>query len=118
MSEVLSTRILPLGSPAPAFTLPTAGGIVETLADVRGPKGLVVAFLCNHCPYVIHIARELSIFAATCEAKGIGFVGINSNDAERYPADSPSLMRAMSATHEWVFPYLHDESQRPRARWL
>ena len=111
MAEVPSTRILPLGSPAPEFALPDGAGELQTLADVRGPKGLVVVFLCNHCPYVLHLAKELGTFAATCEAKGIGFVAINSNDVSRYPADSPEKMRQMASTHDWVFPYLFDESQ-------
>ena len=84
---------------------------MQTLADVRGPKGLAVAFLCNHCPFVLHLARELGTFAATCEAKGVGFVGINANDVSRYPADSPEKMREMVTKYDWTFPYLYDESQ-------
>lgn len=112
MAEVPSTRILPLGAPAPEFSLPDATGEVVTLADARGPKGLIVAFLCNHCPFVLHLAKDLSTFAATCEAKGIGFVGINANDVSRYPADSPEKMRAMVDQYGWTFPYLYDESQQ------
>jgi peroxiredoxin len=111
MAEVPSTRILSPGDPAPEFKLPDVLGEVQTLADVRGPKGLVVAFLCNHCPFVLHLARELGTFAATGEAKGVGFVGINANDASRYPADSPEKMRDMVAQYDWTFPYLYDESQ-------
>lgn len=111
MAEVPSTRFLPLGSPAPEFALPDGAGVVQTLADVRGPKGVVVVFLCNHCPYVLHLAQELGTFAATCEAKGVGFVAINSNDVSRYPADSPEKMRQFASTHAWDFPYLYDESQ-------
>lgn len=111
MAEVPSTRILPVGSPAPDFALPDINGEVQTLSGVRGPKGLVVAFLCNHCPFVLHLAKDLGVFAATCEAKGVGFVGINANDVSRYPADSPERMREMTAAHDWTFPYLHDESQ-------
>jgi peroxiredoxin len=111
MAEVPSTRILPVGAPAPDFSLPDLEAEMQTLADVRGPKGLVVAFLCNHCPYVLHLAKEIAVFAATCEAKGIGFVGINSNDVSRYPADSPEKMREMAAKYDWTFPYLYDETQ-------
>ncbi len=100
-----------LGAIAPDFELPDGTGQVICRDEVRGPKGLVVAFLCNHCPFVIHLARELGVFAATCEAKGIGFVGINSNDIARYPADSPDKMIEMAKTHGWNFPYLLDESQ-------
>lgn len=111
MAEVPSTHLLPVGSPAPGFSLPDTQGEILTLEDVRGPKGLVVAFLCNHCPFVLHLADELGVFAATCEAKGIGFVAINSNDVSRHPADSPDKMRDMVAAHLWTFPYLYDESQ-------
>ncbi len=111
MAEVPSTRILSPGVPAPEFELQDVHGETQTLADVRGPKGLVVAFLCNHCPFVLHLARELGTFAATCEAKGVGFVGINANDVSRYPADSPEKMREMVGKYDWTFPYLYDESQ-------
>lgn len=111
MAEVPSTRSLSLGSAAPAFSLPNGRGEVLTLQDVRGPRGLVVAFVCNHCPFVLHLANELGIFAATCEAKGVGFVGISSNDVERYPADGPEKMLEMSAKYGWTFPYLYDETQ-------
>lgn len=111
MAEVPSTRSLALGASAPDFSLPDPEGQMITRDNVRGPKGLVVAFLCNHCPFVLHLAKELGIFAATCEAKGVGFVGINANDVARYPADSPEKMREMQAAYDWTFPYLYDESQ-------
>jgi peroxiredoxin len=112
MAEVSSTRTLAGGSSAPEFTLKDGKGRVLSLQDVRGPKGLVVAFLCNHCPFVIHLAKDLGIFAATCEAKGLGFVGINANDVEHYPADSPANMLKMQADYDWTFPYLYDEAQQ------
>lgn len=111
MAEVPSTLSMELGALAPDFKLPDATGQFISRDEVRGPKGLVVTFLCNHCPFVIHLARELGVFAATCEAKGIGFVGINSNDIARYPADSPDKMIEMAKLHGWNFPYLLDESQ-------
>jgi peroxiredoxin len=111
MAEVPSTHILPTGTPAPDFVLPAATGEKLTRDDTRGPKGLVVAFLCNHCPFVIHLAQELGVFAETCEAKGVGFAGISSNDVSRYPADSPQNMAEMALRHGWTFPYLYDESQ-------
>jgi peroxiredoxin len=111
MAEVPSTRILPLGSPAPEFRLPDLDGEKQTLAEVRGPKGLVVAFVCNHCPFVLHLAKEMGVFAATCEAKGVGFVAINANDVSRYPADSPEKMSETAARYDWTFPYLYDETQ-------
>lgn len=111
MAEVPSTRSMEPGAIAPDFSLPDGNGQILRRDEVRGPKGLIVAFLCNHCPFVIHLAKELGIFAATCEAKGIGFVGINSNDIARYPADSPDKMIEMAKIHDWIFPYLLDETQ-------
>lgn len=111
MAEVPSTLALASGAVAPDFALPDVEGNLLSPSDVRGPKGLVVAFLCNHCPFVIHLARDLGVFADTSIAKGVGFVGINANDAARYPADSPEKMREMSKKYGWSFPYLYDESQ-------
>ncbi len=111
MAEVPSTRILPLGAQAPDFSLPDTEGEMLTLADVKGPKGLVVAFLCNHCPFVIHLAQEIGVAAATFEAKGVGFVGISSNDIAKYPADGPDKMGEMRKKYGWTFPYLYDASQ-------
>ena len=111
MAEVPSTRTLALGAKAPEFSLLDGKGTRFTLADVRGPKGLVVAFLCNHCPFVLHLAKDLGVFGATCEAKGVGFVGINANDVARYPADSPDKMVEMVAKYDWSFPYLYDSTQ-------
>lgn len=111
MAEVPSTRTLSLAASAPDFSLPDFDKSLLNLADVRGPRGLVVAFLCNHCPYVIHLAQPLGIFADTCIAKGVGFVGINSNDALYYPSDSPAKMKDMASAYGWSFPYLFDEDQ-------
>ena len=111
MAEVPSTRSMEVGATAPDFRLPDGTDRILLRDEVRGPKGLVVAFLCNHCPFVIHLAKELGVFAATCETKGIGFVGINSNDTERYPADSPDKMIEMAQVYHWTFPYLLDETQ-------
>jgi len=112
MAEVPSTHMLPLGATAPDFALPDGTGQKFSRDEILGPKGLVVAFLCNHCPFVLHLARELGIFAATCEAKGVGFVAINANDVSRYPADSPKQMVATAQRYDWAFPYLYDESQQ------
>lgn len=111
MAEVPSTRILPLGSIAPEFEIPNATGQTFTLDDVRGPQGLLVMFVCNHCPFVIHLAPALSAFAKELEAQGIGVVAITSNDVEKYPADSPEKMVEFVAKYDWSFPYLYDEDQ-------
>jgi len=111
MAEANSSRMLAIGSSAPDFSLPDTAGNNLPLAEVRGPKGLVVAFICNHCPYVVHLAASFSDFAANCIAQGVGFVAINSNDVERYPADAPDKMKSMLRQYRWDFPYLFDEGQ-------
>lgn len=111
MAETPSTRILPLGTHAPEFELPDALGEKFTLDDVRGPQGLMVMFVCNHCPFVVHLAEALSRFAKEMETLGVGVVAINSNDAEKYPADSPEKMLAFASQHDWTFPYLVDADQ-------
>ena len=111
MAEVPSTRILPLGSRAPEFDLPDAHGHRLTLDDVRGPRGLLVMFVCNHCPFVVHLASALAAFAAELEEQGIGVVAINSNDIQRYPADAPDKMIAFVRQQRWSFPYLLDADQ-------
>jgi len=111
MAEVPSTRTLALGCAAPDFALPDASGSTFSLADVRGAKGLVVAFACNHCPFVVHLAEAMGNLADESRARGMGFVAINSNDSSRYPADAPDKMPAFAAASGWHFPYLVDAEQ-------
>lgn len=111
MAEVPSTRILPIGSIAPEFELPDAAGQTFTLDDVRGPRGLLVMFVCNHCPFVIHLALALAAFAKELDGLGLGVVAINSNDVEKYPADAPEKMAEFTAKHDWQLPYLYDADQ-------
>lgn len=111
MSEVLSTFRLHPGDAAPAFLLPDASGREWSLSDLAGPNGLLVVFACNHCPFVIHLAKALGDFASEVQPAGVHTVAINSNDAARYPKDAPELMSAFAAEHGWDFPYLVDESQ-------
>jgi peroxiredoxin len=104
--------MLPLGTAAPDFSLPdTVSGKVLSLKDVQTDKGLVVMFLCNHCPYVVHVNDEIVRLSKEYMAKGIGFVGISSNDVENYPEDSPELMKAVAKKLGYPFPYLYDETQ-------
>ena len=101
----------PLGMRAPDFRLSDPAGRIVSKADVRGPKGFVVAFICNHCPYVLHIRHALARFAREAQAKGIGFVGINSNDVTTHPDDRPEKMAEEIRAVGYSFPYLHDEDQ-------
>ncbi len=100
-----------LGVKAPDFTLPATDGKTYRLADLAGEKGMVVVFICNHCPYVKAIAPRMVADAKTLAAEGIGFAAICSNDAASYPADSFDNMKAFAERYGFPFPYLHDESQ-------
>jgi peroxiredoxin len=82
-----------------------------TFDSLKGEKGTLVVFICNHCPYVIHIINELVKIANEYQPKGIGFVAISSNDVENYPQDSPHLMKAFAEKYSFRFPYLYDETQ-------
>lgn len=111
MAKTEST-MMPLGTSAPAFSLPdTVSGNVKSYADVKSHKGTVVMFICNHCPYVIHVQEKVVELADKFQAKGIGFVAISSNDVENYPDDSPELMKVHAENYRFSFPYLYDESQ-------
>jgi len=91
--------------------LPDAEGTTLTSASLSGERGTLVIFLCNHCPYVVHVADELGRLGKEYSDRGIGIVGITSNDVSKYPADAPSHMQAFADTHGITFPYLYDESQ-------
>lgn len=110
MSLTQSTMI-ELGSPAPDFELPSTDGNAISLDSFKDADALVVMFICNHCPYVIHIAPALASLAKEYMQKGIAFVAINSNDTANYPADSFELMKVEKQKRDYPFPYLFDESQ-------
>jgi len=101
-----------IGSTAADFMLPATDGQRYTLADVRGPNGVLVAFICNHCPYVRAIRARLVRDAHELQALGVSVVAINSNDAVAYPDDSFANMRRIAAEWQLPFPYLYDESQQ------
>ena len=105
------STMLPLGTTAPDFQLPDTTGKIISLADFKDRAALIVVFMCNHCPYVVHIRDGLAQFARDYAAKNVGLVGISSNDAENYPADSPAKMRAEVKSAGYIFPYLYDETQ-------
>ncbi len=102
---------LALRASAPAFSLPGTDGRTYALKDVAGPKGTVIVFICNHCPYVKAVIGRLVADARTLIAEGVGFAAISSNDAASYPEDSFPKMREFAARHDFPFPYLHDETQ-------
>ena len=106
-----TSNMLALGHTAANFSLPNTDGNLVNLADFKGNKGLVVAFICNHCPYVIHIAPQLAKVALQYQKMGIAFVAINSNDIEQYPDDNMSHMIEEKRAREYPFPYLQDEKQ-------
>lgn len=95
----------------PAFTLPDAAGLMHDHHACTGPAGTLVIFMCNHCPFVIHIAEPMAALAAKYTPRGIGFVGINSNDIDTHPEDDAQHMLEFSATYALDFPYLLDTSQ-------
>lgn len=105
------STMLPLGTRAPDFSLPSTDGEAVSLDGQRGERGTVVMFICNHCPYVIHIADALAGTAHDYMARGIGFVAINSNDTEAFPADNLENMIREKASRGYPFLYLLDASQ-------
>jgi len=107
----IESTMLALGTPAPAFTLPEpATGAAVSLDDLTGPA-LVVTFICNHCPYVQHVAAGLAALGRDLAEQGVAMVGISSNDVVTYPQDGPDQMVAEARRHGWTFPYLYDETQ-------
>jgi peroxiredoxin len=103
--------MLPLGTPAPPFDLPDAAGERHRSADLLDAPGLVVVFLCNHCPFVKHIGRELGLVTQRLMAKGAAVVGINANDTDAYPDDAAEHMPVTARAYGWDFPYLLDVDQ-------
>ena len=104
--------LIPLGLKAPKFsTLDVLSGNILQLQDVRGDKGTVVMFICNECPFVVHLKDELTRVANDYRKVGIGFVAINSNDVQASPEDSPENMVQFAHEAQFPFPYLYDESQ-------
>ena len=106
-----ASNMLELGTPAPDFSLPDTDGNTVSLSSFADAEALVVMFLCNHCPFVKHIADELAGLAREYQGKGVEFVAINSNDVENYPDDSPEMMKREKQQRSYSFPYLFDESQ-------
>ena len=111
MALAFSTQELGVGENAPPFELPDAWGNRHSLQDLAGKEGTLVVFACNHCPFVIHLAKELGELAREISVKGVNTVVINSNDLVNFPQDGPLPMRNFAQEYRWDFPYLIDESQ-------
>ncbi len=97
---------------APGFRLPDSiSGKILSLKELKGEKATVIMFICNHCPFVVHINEQLVKLANDYLTKGIGFVAISSNDVNSYPQDAPELMKEIGERLNYPFPYLYDETQ-------
>lgn len=105
------STMMPLGTPAPGFALPSTSGSTVELGDFREAPALVVMFICNHCPFVKHLHEGLASFGRDCQASGAAVVAINSNNPETHPADSFEEMIEEVKRTGYTFPYLFDETQ-------
>jgi peroxiredoxin len=108
----VNSTMLPLGTSAPAFSLPdTVSGADVSLSDLDDKAVLLVMFISNHCPYVKHVAAELGRLGHDYGPRGVGIVAIGSNDVEKYPDDAPARMVEFAAANDFTFPYLRAETQ-------
>ena len=106
-----TSTMMPLGTEAPDFALPDTEGRTWSTADVAGAPGLLVMFICNHCPYVKHVRHELAALTSRWQQRGLAVAGIQSNDWDAYPDDAPERMADEVRTVGYTFPYLVDETQ-------
>ncbi|RAL24033.1 thioredoxin family protein [Thermoflavimicrobium daqui] len=106
------SNMFPLGTTAPSFNLPdVVSGRTVSLQELRSNIATVLMFICNHCPYVKHVQNQLVLLANDYLPKGVSFIAINANDAEKYPDDSPEKMKEIAQQLGYPFPYLFDETQ-------
>jgi peroxiredoxin len=106
------SNMLPLGTPAPDFTLlDTVSGKTVSLNELKSDKATVIMFICNHCPFVKHVDEAIVSLAKDYQAKRVSVIAISSNDVENYPQDSPELMKEEAEKVGYTFPYLYDETQ-------
>jgi thiol-disulfide isomerase/thioredoxin len=112
----VESQMLELGTLAPQFSLPDPDGNVHSLAE--GADAYLVMFICNHCPFVKHVRKELARIGRDYGDRGVAIYAINSNDVERYPGDSPGQMKVEAETWGYTFPYLYDESQETTKQYL
>ncbi len=114
MAQATATNV---GEPAPPLELPDTHGAIHRLPVPEEPQATVVVWTCNHCPYALAWHDRIVDVALQYESRGVRFLAVNSNDAERYPHDSLDAMRERVEAEEWPFPYLHDESQTAAREW-
>ena len=106
------SNMLPLGTKAPHFALQdTVSGNYMNLNDIKSDNATVIMFICNHCPYVIHVNQEIVKIANEYRNKGVAFIAISANDVDNYPDDSPDKMRIVAKVLKYPFPYLYDKRQ-------
>ena len=107
------SNMLELGTTLPSFSLPdTVSGNTVSSDESVGENGIMVMFICNHCPYVKHIYDAFGPLADEYQKKGIAFIAVSSNDVEQYPEDGPEPMKQLAREKNWSFPYLYDETQQ------
>ena len=111
MAQTASTMILPLGAKAPSFELKDPSGRAWSLAGFNGSPALLVAFICNHCPFVKHVRAGFASLSSDYQKRGVAVVAIASNDTEGYPEDGPEGMAREAKAAGYAFPYLFDETQ-------
>jgi len=116
--SLTESRMLALGTPAPAFQLPdVVTGATVSLETFAGKGGLLVMFICRHCPYVIHVQEELAQIGRDYSNASLGIVAISSNDVTNHPDDAPPLLKQMAEKLDFRFPYCYDESQEVARRY-
>ncbi|MEL6107837.1 MAG: thioredoxin family protein [Planctomycetota bacterium] len=106
-----ASTMLPLGTLAPPFSLPDTDGQTVSISDFVGKKALLIMFICNHCPYVKHVADQLKVLGDDYLGKDVAVLAVSSNDADAYPDDAPEAMAAEKAARGYAFPYLFDGDQ-------
>lgn len=106
------SEMIALGTTIPDFILPdTVSGNKISYDNIKGDKGILIMFICNHCPFVVHVNDELVKLANDYKQKGIGFLAISANDVVKHPDDSPDKMKAIAEQLQYPFPYCYDETQ-------
>ena len=116
----VESNMLPLGTPAPAFALPDPDGVEHVLPDpsARTADAYLIMFICNHCPFVIHIREELARLGRDYGERNVAIYAINSNNVATHPGDSPENMKKKAAEWGYTFPYLYDETQEPAKAYM